>query len=89
MIEKKEKIKAKLKNLDLEIGNLKIIGTKDVEKEGSSLLTGMDFDVWIDGKNFRDTPLKYLNSIDIHIGDAETIATVTYNCCPFVNEKKK
>ena len=73
-----EKIKAKLKNLNLELGNLKIITTK---KDKDTVMTGLDVDVFIDGKNFRDTPLKYLKSIDIHIGDADTIPTVIYNCC--------
>ena len=82
-----ETIKTQLKNLDLEVGNLKII-TKRKAGEQDRALTGVDFDVFIDGKNFRDTPLHMMKAIDIHIGDAETIAKVIYTCYPFVNKKE-
>ena len=80
------KLKADLKDLNIELGNLKIVTEK--EDNGSSLLTGKDVDVFINGKNFRDTPLKYLCSIDIHIGDADTIASVTYECLPFKSKEE-
>ena len=84
----KETIKAELKNLDLEVGNLKIITTRE-PTENEVSLTGMDFDVFIDGVNFRETPLRKMYSIDIHIGDAETIAEVTYTCCPYMKKKEE
>jgi len=83
-----EIIKAKLKNLDLEVGNLKIITTKKPD-EYDRAMTGLDVDVFIDGVNFRETPLSMMKSIDIHIGDASTIAEVTYTCCPYVKKKEE
>jgi len=84
----KEKIKTQLKNLDLELGNLKIVTTKQPD-EYDRVMTGVDVDVFIDGKNFRDTPLSKLSAIRIDIGDANTIAEVTYVCCPYVKKKDK
>ena len=81
-------ITAQLKKVDLDIGHLNITTTKE-PGDYDRALTGVDFDIVIDGKNFRDTPLSKLKSITINIGDAETIATVTYTCCPYVNKKNK
>jgi len=78
----KEKI-VQLKDVDIELGHLKIITTK---KDKNSLLTGKDIDVFIDNKNFRDTFLKNLSRIQIDIGDAETICEVKYTYLPRTNK---
>ena len=73
-------IDVKAKNLDIELGNLKIVTLKE-SGNNNGILTGKDVDVFIDGVHFSDIPfLKYLNYIDIHIGIED--CQIKYNVLP-------
>jgi len=82
--EKTQKTIAKAKKLELDIGNLKIVS----KGKPGKCLTGVDFDVFIDGKDFKETPFKNLYGLDIRIR-ADDIVSVTYYTFPYVSKDRK